>query len=162
MEARARAAVALVRHSKPFVEGLQNLDTTLVLARRLAEQAIWPCLDPLVCHSRRLDNIESESEQASVVSTVRKLLRHYYTLQFSLGKEACRTLSPQDLQEVQRARKVLRFLSQPFFTAEPFTGKPGRFVTSDEAVRGFAGIIAGCYDSVPKDALYMVGAASQG
>jgi RNA polymerase sigma factor (sigma-70 family) len=148
--------------AREFAEGLQNLDTTLVLARRLAEQAIWPCLDPLACHSRRLDTIEAEPGHANMVTAVRQLLRHYYTLQFSLGEEACRTLSARELQEVQRARKVLRFLSQPFFMAEPYTGKPGRFVTSDEALRGFGGIAAGRYDTVPQDALYMVGAAPQG
>jgi RNA polymerase sigma factor (sigma-70 family) len=142
-----------------FREGLQNLDTTLVLARRLAEQAIWPCLDPLACRSRRLDRLGAESEQANVVNTVRQLLRTYYTLQFSLGEEATHTLSQQEWQQVQRARKVLRFLSQPFFVAEPYTGKPGAFVTSDEALRGFAELVAGRYDVLPRDAFYMVGAA---
>jgi F-type H+-transporting ATPase subunit beta len=95
------------------------------------------------------------------VTAVRQLLQRYYTLQFSLGEEARRTLSPQEWQQIQRARKALHFLSQPFFTAAPYTGKAGVFVTSQEALRGFSDIVAGRCDTLPKDAFYTVGTAAE-
>jgi len=141
-----------------FVQAIEGLDAMLILSRRLAEQAIWPCLDPLRCRSRRLD---ADAAQTELAEGVRTLLQRYDTLQFS-PEAALHALSPEERQEVQRARKALWFLSQPFFVAEPYTRKPGAFVSSEEAVRGFADILAGRYDTAPRDALYMVGAAPEG
>jgi RNA polymerase sigma factor (sigma-70 family) len=143
--------------SLEFTEGIRNLDTILVLSRRLAEQAIWPCLDPLSCRSDHLDSLMPE--MATVAAKVRMLLTQYYTLQFSLDGAGRRMLSQQEQLLVQRARKALRFLSQPFFVAEPYTGRPGVFVTAEEALRGFADILSGHYDTLSKDQLYMIGAA---
>jgi RNA polymerase sigma factor (sigma-70 family) len=145
--------------SQELMDGLSNLDTTLVLARRLAEQAIWPCLDPLMCRSRLLEGMGANSEQANVATGIRQLLRNYYRLQFSLDAEAHRMLSPEERQQVVRARLALRFLSQPFFVAEPYTRRPGAYVTPEEAIRGFADILAGRYDTAPRDEFYMIGAA---
>ncbi len=142
-----------------FISAVQDLDTTLVLTRRLAEQAIWPCLDPLACHSRRLNHVDARPDQDTLACDLRQLLRRYYTLQFSLGDEARHALSQEEEQTIQRARKTIRFLSQPFFVAEPYTGKPGVFVTSEDAIQGFAGILAGRYDILSKETFYMVGAA---
>lgn len=145
--------------SPEFVQAIPGLDATLILSRRLAEQAIWPCLDPLRCRSRRLDGNAARKELAG---GVRALLQRYYTLQFSLEDVALHALSPEERQAIQRARRALWFLSQPFFVAEPYTQKPGVFVSSEEAVRGFADILAGRYDAAPQGAFTMVGAAPAG
>ncbi len=145
--------------SQEFVDSIQNLDTILVLARRLAELAIWPCLDPLLCRSPRLDGVAMDSERAIVAVEMRRLLTRYFTLQFSSDAEVRHALSQQEQLAVQRARKALRFLSQPFYVAEPYTNRPGVSVTSEEALRGFADILAGRYDTLPRDAFYMIGAA---
>lgn len=142
-----------------FVASLQSLEATLVLSRRLAEQAIWPCIEPLYSRSLRLEQNTAGSEQAMLADGIRQLLCDYYDLQFSPGETGRHTLSPTEQQRIQRARKALRLLSQPFFVAEPYTGKPGVFVSSEETVQGFANIMAGHYDSTSKDAFYMVGPA---
>lgn len=141
-----------------FVDSMANLDTTLVLSRSLAEQAIWPCLDPFRCHSRRLENRPASAEQTQLPNAVRELLRDYYRLQFAPDGTAQHTLTPAEWQRVQRARRVLRFLSQPFCVAEPYTGTPGVFVTAEETLAGFSDLMAGRYDTAPGDAFYMTGA----
>lgn len=143
--------------SGAFVDAFPSLTATLVLSRRLAEQAIWPSLDPLYCRSPRREKVEAGSEQALLAAEVRQLLGDYYALQFPAGAEGRRTLSRAEQQRIQRARKALRLLSQPFFVAEPYTGKPGVFVTSEEAARSFRNLLAGSYDGVSTEAFYMIG-----
>ena len=145
--------------SGEFVDAFPSLTATLVLSRRLAEQAIWPSLDPLYCRSLRREKAEAGagSEEALLAAEVRQLLGDYYELQFSAGAEGRRTLSRAEQQRIQRARKALRLLSQPFFIAEPYTGRPGVFVTSEEATRSFRNLLAGSYDGASTDAFYMIG-----
>jgi F0F1-type ATP synthase beta subunit len=144
--------------NESVVAAFQGMDARLVLSRRLAEQAIWPCIDPHLSSSRRLESGQVGPEQARVATETRDLLRDYYALQFSSGEASRRALRPEEWQRIQRARRALRFLSQPFYVAEPYTSRPGIAVPAADAVRGFAEILAGRHDSTPADSLYMVGA----
>jgi RNA polymerase sigma factor (sigma-70 family) len=142
---------------KDFIESFTNLDAKLVLSRHLSEQSIWPCVDPLACRSRRLDNEIGDTYHPALANEVQSLLTKYYSLQFGLDDSLRHTLTPAELQQVQRARKALRFLSQPFFVAEPYTKRAGKYVDPADAKRGFADIVAGKYDEINRDAFYMVG-----
>lgn len=142
---------------KDFIDSCAGLDSKLVLSRHLAEQSIWPCVDPLVCQSRRLVENHDCRNDSILVADVRALLIKYYSLQFNLDESSRHTLTPAEHQQIQRARKALRFLSQPFFVAEPYTKRAGHYVDPAEARRGFADIVSGRYDDVNRDAFYMIG-----
>jgi F-type H+-transporting ATPase subunit beta len=134
-----------------------HLDATLVLSRQIAELGIYPAVDPLDSTSRQLDpNIVGE-EHYSVAREVQGILQRYKELKDIIAILGMDELSEEDKQAVSRARKIQRFLSQPFAVAETFTGSPGKYVTLKETIAAFKGIIAGEYDELPEQAFYMVG-----
>jgi len=140
-----------------FNDSVSNLDARIVLGRHLAEQAIWPCIDPLVCRSKRLDSSTESADHNDLVKQIGTLIRSYYSLQFSMGDADRHTLTPDELQTIQRARKAVRYLSQPFFVAEPYTNRPGVFVDPEDARKTFADILSGVHDGTHRDAFYMTG-----
>jgi len=142
-----------------FIESVVGLDAKLVLSRRLSEQSIWPCIDPLFCWSARF---EHEPEAADLANQVKGLLKIYYRLQFSVSEKDRHSLTDGESLLIQRARKALRYLSQPFFVAEPYTKRPGAYVTAEEARKGFEAILSGEFDDIHKDAFYMTGASPKG
>ncbi|MDD4587831.1 MAG: F0F1 ATP synthase subunit beta [Heliobacteriaceae bacterium] len=134
-----------------------HLDATTVLARSIAELGIYPAVDPLDSTSRILDpNILGE-EHYNVARAVQKVLQRYKELQDIIAILGMDELSDDDKLTVARARKMQRFLSQPFSVAEAFTGTPGKFVSLKDSIRGFKEIIEGKYDDLPEGAFYMVG-----
>ncbi len=134
-----------------------HLDATTVLNRRIAEKGIYPAVDPLDSTSRMLDpNIVGE-EHYRVARGVQQVLQKYKDLQDIIAILGMDELSEEDKLIVERARKIERFLSQPFFVAEVFTGSPGKYVTLQETIEGFKGILEGKYDDLPEAAFYMVG-----
>ncbi len=134
-----------------------HLDATTVLNRRIAEKGIYPAVDPLDSTSRMLDpNIVGE-EHYNVARGVQQVLQKYKDLQDIIAILGMDELSEEDKLIVERARKIERFLSQPFFVAEVFTGSPGKYVTLQETIEGFKGILEGKYDDLPEAAFYMVG-----
>ncbi len=134
-----------------------HLDSTVVLARSLAELGIYPAVDPLDSSSTILDpNIVGERHYA-VARGVQRVLQRYKDLQDIIAILGMEELSAEDRQVVARARKIQKFLSQPFHVAEVFTGKPGKYVTLDETIRGFGEILDGKHDSVPEQSFYMKG-----
>jgi F-type H+-transporting ATPase subunit beta len=134
-----------------------HLDATLVLSRSVAEQGIYPAVDPLDSTSRLLDPNLIGQEHYDVARAVQGVLQRYKELKDIIAILGMDELSEEDKQVVSRARKVARFLSQPFFVAETFTGSPGKYVTLKETIRAFKGIIDGEYDHLPEQAFYMVG-----
>jgi len=134
-----------------------HLDATLVLSRNIAEQGIYPAVDPLDSTSRLLDPNLIGQDHYSVARAVQGVLQRYKELKDIIAILGMDELSEEDKQVVARARKVQRFLSQPFFVAETFTGSPGKYVSLQDTVRAFKGIIAGEYDHLPEQAFYMVG-----
>ncbi len=134
-----------------------HLDATLVLARSVAEQGIYPAVDPLDSTSRLLDPNLIGHEHYDVARSVQGVLQRYKELKDIIAILGMDELSEEDKAVVSRARKVQRFLSQPFFVAETFTGSPGKYVTLKDTIRAFKGIIAGEYDHLPEQAFYMVG-----
>ena len=134
-----------------------HLDATTVLNRAIAEKGIYPAVDPLDSTSRMLDpNIVGE-EHYKVARGVQAVLQKYKDLQDIIAILGMDELSEEDKQIVERARKIEKFLSQPFFVAEVFTGSPGKYVTLEETIAGFKGILEGKYDHLPENAFYMVG-----
>ncbi len=134
-----------------------HLDATTVLNRSIAEKGIYPAVDPLDSTSRLLDpNIVGE-EHYQVARGVQAVLQKYKDLQDIIAILGMDELSEEDKQIVERARKIEKFLSQPFFVAEVFTGSPGKYVTLEETIAGFKGILEGKYDHLPENAFYMVG-----
>ncbi len=134
-----------------------HLDATTVLNRAIAEKGIYPAVDPLDSTSRLLDpNIVGE-EHYKVARGVQAVLQKYKDLQDIIAILGMDELSEEDKQIVERARKIEKFLSQPFFVAEVFTGSPGKYVTLEETIAGFKGILEGKYDHLPENAFYMVG-----
>jgi F-type H+-transporting ATPase subunit beta len=134
-----------------------HLDATLVLSRQIAELGIYPAVDPLDSTSRQLDpNIVGE-EHYSVAREVQGVLQRYKELKDIIAILGMDELSEDDKKAVSRARKIQRFLSQPFAVAETFTGSPGKYVTLKETISGFKGIMAGEFDDLPEQAFYMVG-----
>ena len=134
-----------------------HLDATTVLNRRIAEKGIYPAVDPLDSTSRMLDpNIIGE-EHYQVARGVQAVLQKYKDLQDIIAILGMDELSEEDKLIVERARKIERFLSQPFFVAEVFTGAPGKYVTLEETIAGFKGLLEGKYDDIPEAAFYMVG-----
>ncbi len=134
-----------------------HLDATTVLSRQIAELGIYPAVDPLDSTSRILDPRVVGEEHYYVAKSVQEILQKYRDLQDIIAILGMDELSDEDKIIVQRARKIQRFLSQPFFVAEEFTGRPGKYVPLEETIRGFKGIVEGEYDDLPEQAFYMVG-----
>jgi len=134
-----------------------HLDSTIVLSRQIAELGIYPAVDPLDSTSRQLDPKIIGIEHYDVAQGVQKTLQRYKELQDIIAILGMDELSDEDKTAVTRARKIQRFLSQPFHVAEVFTGSPGVYAKKDEAIKGFKGILAGEYDHLPEQAFYMVG-----
>jgi F-type H+/Na+-transporting ATPase subunit beta len=138
-----------------------HLDATTVLSRSIAEQAIFPAVDPLDSTSRALDPRIVGDDHYKVARDVQKVLQQYKSLQDIIAILGMDELSEEDKLVVARARKIQRFLSQPFHVAEVFTGSPGVFVTLEDTIKGFKGIVVGDYDHLPEAAFYMVGTIEQ-
>ncbi len=138
-----------------------HLDATVVLSRQIAELGIYPAVDPLDSTSRQLDPLVVGQAHYDTTLAVQKTLQRYRELKDIIAILGMDELSEEDRQTVTRARKIQRFLSQPFFVAEVFTGTPGRYVPLKETIRGFAGIVAGEYDHLPEQAFYMVGSIDE-
>jgi len=134
-----------------------HLDATVVLSRQLASQGFYPAVDPLGSSSRLLDPRIVGEEHYQVAIRVKEILARYKELQDVIAILGIEELAEEDKLLVQRARKIQRFLTQPFFVAEEFTGMPGRFVSREETVRGFRMIAEGEIDDVPERAFYMAG-----
>ena len=134
-----------------------HLDATTVLSRQIAELGIYPAVDPLDSTSRMLDPRVVGEEHYKVATQVQRVLQTYKSLQDIIAILGMDELSEEDKLTVARARKIQRFLSQPFFVAEVFTGSPGKLVSLEDTIKGFKGIVAGDYDMLPETAFYMVG-----
>ncbi len=134
-----------------------HLDSTVVLSRDIASLGIYPAVDPLDSTSRQLDPLVVGEEHYSVARSVQATLQRYKELRDIIAILGMDELSPEDKLAVARARKIQRFLSQPFHVAEVFTGSPGKYVPLKETIRGFKGIVSGEYDHLPEQAFYMVG-----
>jgi F-type H+-transporting ATPase subunit beta len=134
-----------------------HLDATLVLSRAVSEQGIYPAVDPLDSTSRLLDPNLIGQEHYDVARAVQGVLQRYKELKDIIAILGMDELSEEDRQTVARARKVQRFLSQPFFVAETFTGSPGKYVSLKDTIRAFKGIVEGEYDHLVEQAFYMVG-----
>jgi F-type H+-transporting ATPase subunit beta len=135
----------------------QHLDSTVVLSRDIAALGIYPAVDPLDSTSRQLDPLVVGTEHYAVARGVQTTLQRYKELRDIIAILGMHELSPEDKQSVARARKIQRFLSQPFHVAEVFTGSPGKYVTLKETIRGFKMIVDGELDHLPEQAFYMVG-----
>ena len=138
-----------------------HLDATTVLSRQIAELGIYPAVDPLDSTSRALDPLIVGEEHYKVARDVQRILQTYKSLQDIIAILGMDELSEEDKLTVSRARKIQRFLSQPFHVAEVFTGNPGVFVKIEDTVKGFKGICNGDYDHLPEQAFYMVGTIEQ-
>ena len=138
-----------------------HLDATVVLSRQIAELGIYPAIDPLDSTSRQLDPLVIGQDHYDVARAVQGILQRYKELRDIIAILGMDELSEEDKQTVSRARKIQRFLSQPFFVAEVFTGAPGKYVSLADTIAGFQGIIAGEYDSLPEQAFYMVGSIDE-
>ncbi len=134
-----------------------HLDATTVLSRQISELGIYPAVDPLDSTSRILDPHVVGEEHYSVAKQVQETLQKYKDLQDIIAILGMDELSDEDKLVVARARKIQKFLSQPFFVAEQFTGTPGKYVKLEDTVKGFKGIVEGEYDDIPEQAFYMVG-----
>ncbi len=134
-----------------------HLDATTVLSRQIAELGIYPAVDPLDSTSRILDPRVVGEEHYRIAREVQRILQTYKSLQDIIAILGMDELSEEDKLVVARARKIQRFLSQPFFVAEVFTGSPGKFVALEDTIKGFKGICEGQYDDLPESAFYMVG-----
>ncbi len=134
-----------------------HLDATVVLSRDIAALGIYPAVDPLDSTSRQLDPNVIGDEHYQTARDVQGVLQRYKELKDIIAILGMDELSEDDKKAVARARKIQRFLSQPFFVAEVFTGSPGKYVSLKETIRGFQGIVAGDYDHMPEQAFYMVG-----
>lgn len=134
-----------------------HLDATVVLSRQIAELGIYPAIDPLDSTSRQLDPLVVGQEHYDVARGVQETLQRYKELKDIIAILGMDELSEEDKLTVKRARKIQRFLSQPFFVAEVFTGAPGKYVSLKDTIRGFKAILEGEYDHLPEQAFYMVG-----
>jgi F-type H+-transporting ATPase subunit beta len=134
-----------------------HLDATTVLNRAISEKGIYPAVDPLDSTSRMLDPLIVGDEHYAVARDVQQTLQRYKSLQDIIAILGMDELSEEDKLTVARARKIERFLSQPFFVAEVFTGSPGKLVDLADTIKGFKGLVAGEYDHLPEAAFYMVG-----
>ncbi len=138
-----------------------HLDATLVLSRQIAELGIYPAVDPLDSTSRQLDPLVIGEDHYNVARDVQGTLQRYKELKDIIAILGMDELSEEDKLTVSRARKIQRFLSQPFFVAEVFTGSPGKYVSLKDTIAGFKGIVDGEYDSIPEQAFYMVGSIDE-
>ncbi len=138
-----------------------HLDATVVLSRSIAELGIYPAIDPLDSTSRQLDPLVVGNEHYDVARGVQGTLQRYKELKDIIAILGMDELSEEDKQTVSRARKIQRFLSQPFFVAEVFAGAPGKYVSLKDTIAGFQGILNGEYDSLPEQAFYMVGSIEE-
>jgi F-type H+-transporting ATPase subunit beta len=134
-----------------------HLDATTVLNRSIAELGIYPAVDPLDSTSRILEPRTLGDKHYQVARDVQKTLQTYKSLQDIIAILGMDELSEEDKLVVSRARKIQRFLSQPFHVAEVFTGSPGKFVSLEDTIKGFEGLVKGDYDHIPEAAFYMVG-----
>ncbi|MBT6333967.1 MAG: F0F1 ATP synthase subunit beta, partial [Halieaceae bacterium] len=138
-----------------------HLDSTVVLSRDIAAKGIYPAVDPLDSTSRQLDPLVIGTEHYDVARGVQSVLQRYKELKDIIAILGMDELSEEDKLTVSRARKIERFLSQPFHVAEIFTGSPGIYVSLKDTIAGFKGILAGEYDHLPEQAFYMVGSIEQ-
>ncbi len=138
-----------------------HLDATVVLSRDIASKGIYPAIDPLDSTSRQLDPLVIGQEHYDCARGVQTVLQRYKELKDIIAILGMDELSEEDKQTVSRARKIERFLSQPFFVAEVFTGSPGKYVSLKDTIRGFQGILSGEYDNLPEQAFYMVGSIEE-
>lgn len=138
-----------------------HLDATVVLSRQIAELGIYPAVDPLDSTSRQLDPLIVGQEHYDVARSVQGTLQRYKELKDIIAILGMDELSEEDRLTVSRARKIQRFLSQPFFVAETFTGSPGKYVSLKDTVAGFKAIVSGEYDHLPEQAFYMVGSIDE-
>ncbi|MEN8823525.1 MAG: F0F1 ATP synthase subunit beta [Glaciecola sp.] len=138
-----------------------HLDATVVLSRDIASLGIYPAVDPLDSTSRQLDPLVVGQEHYDTAQGVQTTLQRYKELKDIIAILGMDELSEEDKQVVTRARKIQRFLSQPFFVAEVFTGSPGKYVSLKDTISGFKGILAGDYDDMPEQAFYMVGSIDE-
>jgi F-type H+-transporting ATPase subunit beta len=127
------------------------------LSRQIAELGIYPAVDPLASTSRILDPRIVGEDHYEVAQEVKRILQRYKDLQDIIAILGIDELSEEDKLTVARARKIQRFLSQPFFVAQQFTGLDGKFVTLEDTVKGFKGLISGKYDDLPEQAFFLVG-----
>ena len=134
-----------------------HLDATTVLSRQIAELGIYPAVDPLDSTSQMLDPEIVGDKHYNIAREVQRILQTYKSLQDIIAILGMDELSEEDKLIVSRARKIQRFLSQPFHVAEVFTGMPGKFVDLEDTIAGFKGLIEGKYDYMPEAAFYMVG-----
>ncbi len=138
-----------------------HLDATTVLNRKIAEKGIYPAVDPLDSTSRILSPQMIGEKHYEVATGIQQVLQKYKDLQDIIAILGLDELSEEDKKTVERARKIEKFLSQPFFVAEVFTGSPGKYVTLQETLEGFGGILEGKYDHIPENAFYMVGSIQE-
>lgn len=138
-----------------------HLDATIVLSRQIAERGIYPAIDPLNSTSRQLDPLIIGDEHYQVARSVQETLQRYEELKDIISILGMDELSEDDKCIVRRARKIQRFLSQPFFVAEVFTGALGKYVSLKDTIRGFREIINGKYDKLPEQAFYMIGSIEE-
>ena len=138
-----------------------HLDSTVVLSRDIAALGIYPAVDPLDSTSRQLDPLVVGEEHYGIARAVQQTLQKYKELRDIIAILGMDELSPEDKLTVARARKIQRFLSQPFHVAEVFTGSPGKYVTLKDTITGFKAIVNGEYDSLPEQAFYMVGSIDE-
>jgi F-type H+/Na+-transporting ATPase subunit beta len=138
-----------------------HLDAFIVLSRSISEKAIYPAIDPLDSFSRALQPGIVSDEHYQTATRVQEILQRYKDLQDIIAILGMDELSDEDKLVVQRARKIERFLSQPMFVAEAFTGRPGKYVELEDTIRGFSEIIAGKHDDLPEQAFYMVGSSDE-
>jgi F-type H+-transporting ATPase subunit beta len=138
-----------------------HLDATTVLSRQIAELGIYPAVDPLDSTSRILDPQVIGEEHYGVARSVQYVLQKYKDLQDIIAILGMDELSEEDKLVVARARKIQRFLSQPFHVAEAFTGSPGKYVELKDTIKGFQEIVAGKHDALPEQAFYMVGSIEE-
>ncbi len=138
-----------------------HLDATTVLNRKIAEKGIYPAVDPLDSTSRILSPQMIGEKHYEIATGIQQVLQKYKDLQDIIAILGLDELSEEDKKIVERARKIEKFLSQPFFVAEVFTGSPGKYVTLQETLEGFRGILEGKYDHIPENAFYMVGSIQE-
>ncbi|MCQ2942225.1 F0F1 ATP synthase subunit beta [Helicobacter pylori] len=138
-----------------------HLDATTVLNRKIAEKGIYPAVDPLDSTSRILSPQMIGEKHYEIATGIQQVLQKYKDLQDIIAILGLDELSEEDKKIVERARKIEKFLSQPFFVAEVFTGSPGKYVTLQETLDGFGGILEGKYDHIPENAFYMVGSIQE-
>ena len=138
-----------------------HLDATTVLNRSIAEKGIYPAVDPLNSNSRMLDPQIVGEEHYKIARGVQAVLQKYKDLQDIIAILGMDELSEEDKLVVERARKIEKYLSQPFFVAEVFTGSPGKYISLEDTIAGFKGILEGKYDDLPENAFYMVGSIDE-